>query len=214
MNRILFLPIHVIFSLLFLTPSVYALLYRKGFFSFPSSIHLQPLKAKTSLSRCSPNDIIQIIESELPTPHPDIQPDEVVSICLNALQDNNNPSPNAGLEVNFNFSSDRCRAALGGDLKSFIEYASNPTFGSMLECHDWCVLNTGPLIAGTNTRGPMQTVLVEVTPKSKINNFGKASNEEKRNFLWTIQRERRPPRANCWLIHEVIYTKNAFSLTL
>jgi hypothetical protein len=32
--------------------------------------------------------------------------------------------------------------------------------------------------------------------------------------LWTLQQERRPPRQGCWLIHEVLYVKNAFELTL
>lgn len=35
-----------------------------------------------------------------------------------------------------------------------------------------------------------------------------------RTFLWTLQQERRPPRQGCWIIHEVIYVKNAFQLTL
>jgi len=152
----------------------------------------------------------QSIECFLPTPNPDIRAEEIIPICLTALQENNSPSPNAGLEVNFNFSSDRCRAALGGDLKAFIQYAKNPTFGTMINCSDWEILNVGPSIPGTATRGAMKTVLVKVTPMRSSED---GSEKPSRKFLWTLQKERRPPRANCWLIHEVIYTKNAFSLT-
>ena len=157
-----------------------------------------------------------MIESELPTPHPDIPPEEVVPLVMNALQHNDDPSPNAGLEINFNFSSDRCRATRGGDLKSFIQYAQNPTFQSMIGCDKWTILSTGPLIEGTNTRGPMQTFLVQITPANKEDNayFKVDGVVKKRTFLWTLQRERRPPRANCWLIHEVLHSVNAYSMTM
>lgn len=35
----------------------------------------------------------------------------------------------------------------------------------------------------------------------------------KRRFLWTLQQETRPPRQDCWLVHEVLFMKNAFQLT-
>jgi hypothetical protein len=38
--------------------------------------------------------------------------------------------------------------------------------------------------------------------------------EEGRLFLWTLQQERRPPRQDCWLVHEVLYVKNAYLQTL
>jgi hypothetical protein len=69
---------------------------------------------------------------ELPTPNQILTAKDVVTVCMDSLVNNNDPRENAGLEVNFNFSSDRCRAALGGELDKFIVYASNPTFGSMI----------------------------------------------------------------------------------
>jgi hypothetical protein len=35
----------------------------------------------------------------------------------------------------------------------------------------------------------------------------------KRRFLWTLQKEIRPPRQNCWLVHEVLCTQNAMHQT-
>lgn len=35
-----------------------------------------------------------------------------------------------------------------------------------------------------------------------------------RRFLWTLMREMRPPRHNCWLIHECIFVENAYAITL
>ncbi len=46
----------------------------------------------------------------LPFPNPNVIAEEVVTLCMDALLYNDEPKPNAGLEVCFNFSSDRCRA--------------------------------------------------------------------------------------------------------
>jgi len=145
-----------------------------------------------------------LIEYETQSPNPEIASEKIVPICMDALQRNNEPFINAGLETCFNFSSDACRAALGGNLEAFIRYANNPTFGSLIDCQGYKIVSVGPEIPGTQTRGAMQTMLIDVTTKKG----------QERRFLWTLQRERRPPRAGCWLVHEVMFTDNAYSLTL
>jgi hypothetical protein len=50
----------------------------------------------------------------------------------------------------------------------------------------------------------MQTVLMAAN----------ASSKEPRTFLWTLQQERRPPLQGCWIIHEVLYVKNAYAQTI
>jgi hypothetical protein len=141
----------------------------------------------------------------LPQPNPSLAPSDVLSACMATLQSRRA----AGLEVCFNFSSDRCRAAIGGSLEKFAEYATNPVFGYLVQCGDYEVLNVGPEITGTPTRGAMQTILMEAKQGED-----RAIDEFSRRFLWTFQKERRPPRQNCWVIHEVIYVKNAYLLTL
>ena len=42
---------------------------------------------------------------------------------------------------------------------------------------------------------------------------GSVQNGRGITFLWTLQRERRPPRQDCWLVHEVLFTENAGMLT-
>ena len=54
--------------------------------------------SKVDLSKC------------LPFPSPDILAEDVVTLCMDALSYNDEPKENAGLQVCFNFSSDRCRA--------------------------------------------------------------------------------------------------------
>eukprot|EP00545_Synedropsis_sp_CCMP1620_P008072 CAMPEP_0119015828 /NCGR_PEP_ID=MMETSP1176-20130426/11674_1 /TAXON_ID=265551 /ORGANISM="Synedropsis recta cf, Strain CCMP1620" /LENGTH=210 /DNA_ID=CAMNT_0006969151 /DNA_START=138 /DNA_END=770 /DNA_ORIENTATION=- len=134
----------------------------------------------------------------------DYDASEVVEVCMNALLRNGEPYANAGLEVCWNFSSDRCRAAQGGSLEQFIDFADNPVFSSMVDAESWNVAAKGNEIPGTPTRGAMQTVLVTVMPAK-----GKS-----RAFLWTLQRERRPPRQDFWLVHECIFKDAAYQQTL
>ena len=76
----------------------------------------------------------------------------------------------------------------------------------MINAREWKVVSIGPIIDGTPTRGAMKTILISVKPEeTKFND---------RQFLWTIQKERRPPRQGCWLVHECIAVENAFVMTL
>ena len=139
----------------------------------------------------------------LPQPSPELSAEDIVHICMDSLAKNDEPRANAGLEVCFDFSSDRCRAALGGSLENFINFASNPIFASMVNAKEWNVVSVGPVIAGSQTRGAMKTVLIDLKPESGRD----------RRFLWTLQQERRPPRQGCWIVHECIFVENAFAMT-
>mmetsp|Transcript_10110 Transcript_10110/g.14304 ORF Transcript_10110/g.14304 Transcript_10110/m.14304 type:complete len:210 (+) Transcript_10110:49-678(+) len=147
--------------------------------------------------------VVGVDEEFVPFPNCDIDAPGVVKTCMDALSKNSQPYSNAGLEVCFNFSSDRCRASMGGTLEEFIRFATNPTFGSMVDAQSWEVVSTGPIIEGTQTRGAMQTQLIDVIPMEG----------RPRRFLWSMQKERRPPRQGCWLVHECIFVDNAFALT-
>ena len=117
---------------------------------------------------------VQDTASTLASPHEPITATDVVKECMDKLLQNDVPFENIGLETCFDFSSDRCRAALGGSLEEFILHASNPTFGSMINASGYEILNVGPVIAASMTRGAMQTVLIKVSP----------SKGGDRTFLW------------------------------
>jgi hypothetical protein len=143
----------------------------------------------------------------LPNPHPDLSATDVVTICMNTLIERKD---GGGLEVCFNFSSDQCRAAVGGSLDHFAEYADNPVFGFLVKCDGWNTVSVGSLIPGTPTRGAMQTVLMDaILPVSSLRQPG---DDGARRFLWTLQQERRPPRQGYWVVHSVVYVKNAYQL--
>mmetsp|Transcript_51275 Transcript_51275/g.109150 ORF Transcript_51275/g.109150 Transcript_51275/m.109150 type:complete len:210 (-) Transcript_51275:145-774(-) len=139
----------------------------------------------------------------LSSSHANMTATDVVQKCMDAMLQNDSPRKNSGFQVCFDFSSDRCRAALGGSVENFVAYATNPTFGSMTNANEYFVLSVGQVIAASMTRGAMQTVLVKVVP----------AKGDDRTFLWTMQQERRPPRQGLWLVHECIFVENAFALT-
>jgi hypothetical protein len=184
-------------------------------------------------------------ETNTNLPNPEFDAVQVATICMNALQ---TQRPEQSLEICFNFSSDRCRAAVGGTLEEFLRYAANPVFGKLVHCDNYKIASIGPIIPGSQVRGDMRTVLVDITKGLTVNDVIKEVVVSKRNripieerirqkdaelrgevlpqeqsyginrkptlFLWTMQRERRPPRQNCWLVHEVLFVNNAFQQTL
>ena len=211
--------------------SVQAFLPNKG--SSVSSIKLSPL-FQTLMDT-----------SDIKQPTPELNAVEVTTLCMNALQ---NQKSHDSLEICFNFSSDRCRAAIGGTLENFIQYANNPVFGSLVNCDNYEIVSIGPIIPGGPQRGEMQTVLIELRKGLTVNDALKVAAKSRRKrptleerlrqrelketgqvvedqdeytyvddgtrrFLRTLQKERRPPRQNCWLVHEVLFTKNAFEQT-
>jgi hypothetical protein len=179
--------------------------------SSPSSLILSG--SEESLSTVYFNDF-------LPRPNADYTGLGVVEACMDSfVQDKVH-----GLEVSFAFSSDRCRAAIGGSLDRFQEYANNPVFSYLINCIDYQILNVGPIIPGTSHRGPMQTcLLVAIQDKDgpgptkgndNIDPSELLTTSKQCRFLWTLQQERRPPLEGCWMIHEVLYVKNAWQQTL
>lgn len=169
-----------------------------------SDTRLFDVEEQPEIRRTASATFFGLDEQFVAFPSRDYQATEIVDLCMNALLHNGEPYDNAGLEVCWNFSSDRCRAAQGSSLDKFIQFANNPVFGSMVNAKTWSVKSTGPIIPGTLTRGAMQTVLAEVVP----------AEGRTREFLWTLQRERRPPRQDCWLVHECIFKDAAYEQTL
>jgi hypothetical protein len=218
-----------------------------------TTFHVQ----ESSLPTEDKNDFLPTDE-DIAFPCSDIDAIQVTALCMDALK--NMKRSDLSLEVCFNFSTDRCRAAVGGSVPEFIKYAANPVFGALVHCLDYEIVSIGPIIPGGQHRGEMQTVLMDVQkrlggedakkiveqqqkPKKRPTAEERAEarrrqerlqqqeqreddddgdndkvepvvDNGKRRFLWTLQKERRPPRQDCWLIHEVLFVKNAYALTL
>ena len=214
-----------------------------GFVSHERTTNMRknkPLSIATARSSlAATRAVVQEFSDLLPHPHPSLSATDVVSACMSTFIDYNK---DLGLQVCFAFSSDRCRAAMGGSLDEFLQYADNPTFGYLVHCQSWDICSVGPVIPGTSHRGAMQTVLMVARPSSTTASSSASSsrsavksmpfldddeattqcNQQQmsqvedcgRPFLWTLQMERRPPLQGCWMVHEVLYTPNAYWQTL
>jgi hypothetical protein len=142
-------------------------------------------------------------DDSVPQPDPIYSDEAVVALCMNALGRNDDPIPDAGLRTCWAFSSDMCRAAVGGSLADFLKYARNPTFAQLVDHESWSG-KLGNRIPATQTRGALATTMVTV----------QTNRGQERKFLWTLQQQRRPPDQGCWLVHECLYVENAIEQTL
>lgn len=69
--------------------------------------------------------------SDDPQPSPDLSPEEVVRVQVEALQHNNEPHPDAGIEAAFRFASPANRRATG-PIERFTAMVKGPAYGAML----------------------------------------------------------------------------------
>jgi len=191
----------------------------------PISLQLQLLPTSNDL--LTPKEIVSICMSYLQ--HNSESSQQVGGKQQAQAQAQAQQHQRPGLEICYNFSSDSCRMANGGSLESFLQHANNPVFQCMVDCDLWEIVNVGSIIKGTQTRGDMQTVLVHVVPNktkptiegallttSRVTKTKKTKpiHRNNRTFLWTLMKERRPPRQGHFLVHECIAVDNAFAHTL
>ena len=67
-----------------------------------------------------------------PEPSPDLSPADVVRVQVEALQRNDDPRPDAGIEAAFRFASPGNRAATG-PLPRFARMVKGPVYGDMID---------------------------------------------------------------------------------
>ena len=70
--------------------------------------------------------------SGLPQPSAELQPGEVVELVIDALANNDQPFPDAGIETTFNFASP-ANKAYTGPLERFTTLVKGPVFGQMVD---------------------------------------------------------------------------------
>mmetsp|Transcript_46684 Transcript_46684/g.145804 ORF Transcript_46684/g.145804 Transcript_46684/m.145804 type:complete len:221 (-) Transcript_46684:180-842(-) len=143
------------------------------------------------------------------SPSPEISPEEVVRACNVGLKYDDVPMPDHGFGICYAFADNMCKAANAprgrhSTLEYFIKFANNPTFGSMVNMKSFELLGECNEIEGSPTRGALATQLVQIETKEG----------RERKFLWTLQKQRRPPLTDCWLVHEVLATEMAYYQTL
>lgn len=67
-----------------------------------------------------------------PTPSPDLSPEQVVKIQLQAMQHNDDPTPDAGIATTFRFASPGNQKQTG-PLDKFIRMVKSPAYGPLID---------------------------------------------------------------------------------
>ena len=157
-------------------------------------------------------------------PSPDIEPIDVVNSCLRSLQFVDHPNPSSGLERCFPFFTWECRkvvtARKGGDtVERFVKYgqlapALQPFMGATrIEIGEGTYT-----VSDSPTRGDIISFPVVVRGSmvlafqhcSGMIKDGISTEPPVTNMVVRLERNRRPPMQDCWLVREVLDVRYAF----
>lgn len=117
----------------------------------------------------------------LPQPHPDLSPEEVIRIQLDALKDNDSDN-DMGIATAFNFASPGNKAYTG-PLSRFKQIVRNPVYGVMLN-HKYADYE------------PAMFVAVDVA-QQRVMITG--SNSQTVIYTFTLSRQRDNKYRGCWM---------------
>jgi len=123
--------------------------------------------------------------SSLREPHPELSPEDVVRIQLDALRDNDRPSPDSGVALVFRFASPGNRAQTG-PLPRFAEMIHSG-YAEMLN-HREARLHQG-LVQGDEAIQPVELL---------------ARDGSAHRYLFILSRQAEPPCAGCWMTDSVL----------
>ncbi len=121
--------------------------------------------------------------SARPAPTPELAPEEVVRLQLEALAENDTPYENAGIETAFHFASPANRRATG-PLRRFIALVNNPVYKPMID-HTAARYGEGRALA--EGRVAQQPVILT------------GPDGERAGYVFTLSKQRGGPWAGCWM---------------
>lgn len=133
-----------------------------------------------------PSQPSDTLPPDAPSPDPKFSPVDVVRIQLQAMQVNDIPHKNAGIEVAFRFASPRNKMTTG-PLARFIDLVNNPVYRPMLNHRR---ADFGQLEIEENKA--VQPVVVI------------GSNGERTSYLFALSKQRSGRYASCWMTDAVI----------
>ena len=130
----------------------------------------------------SKNLYAEIVKPEMIKPDPSIDPKDVILIQLKALQTNNLPFEDAGIEQTWEFAHPNNRMYTG-PLDNFIRMIKNPSYAMMIDHLDHNII---PVQEQENS----SYYFVELTD----------SNGKKFGFEWTVEKvEKSGEFKDCWM---------------
>ncbi len=125
-------------------------------------------------------------QSEIVLPAPDLTPQQVVRIQLDAMRRNDDPLPNSGIELAFRFASPANKVHTG-PLSRFAQMVKGPLYASLL---DYCAVELGPLYTGDDQAQQMVRVR---------DRHGRTV-----TYIFGLSRQESGPFSGCWMTDSVL----------
>ena len=120
---------------------------------------------------------------DLPMPSPDLSAEEVISVLIEALQQND--PQDLGIEVIFHFASPENKLATG-KLNNFKQQVKNPLFQPMLNFVNG---KTSELV--TDGSQAQQILVIADEPGLEV------------GYLFTLSKQTDPPFQDCWMTDSI-----------
>lgn len=161
----------------------------------------------------------------MPTePSPELTPETVAIACARSLQWVDHPTPNEGLVRVFPFMTWECRkvvtARKGGDtVERFCQYGSlSPALQPFMGAYRIDVGNVTMTPAQPPMHGALASfpiviqgaLVLALQHPSGMNRTGIAQPPETR-MVMRLEKQRRPPLQDCWLVRELLDIRHAFA---
>ena len=123
--------------------------------------------------------------SEL-NPEPKLSPEEVVQYQVRALQHNDDPHPDAGIERTFRFASPSNKSQTG-PLEHFISIVKSAAYLPMVN-------NLASSVVGSQVVGDHAKVVIRITPEKGPD----------LSYLFVLTRQHNGELDNCWMTDSVL----------
>ena len=123
--------------------------------------------------------------SEL-NPEPKLSPEEVVQYQMRALQHNDDPHPDAGIERTFRFASPSNKSQTG-PLEHFVSIVKSAAYLPMVN-------NLASSVVGSQVVGDHAKVVIRITPKKGPD----------LSYLFVLTRQHDGELDNCWMTDSVL----------
>ena len=120
------------------------------------------------------------------TPGPEMSPEQVVQFQLNALQRNDDPQADAGIERAFRFASPSNKTAIG-PLEKFARIVKRNPYAPMLN-------NVSSSIVGSDLKGDRARVAVKIL----------TATGRQVTYVFVLSRQNEGEFNNCWMTDAVL----------
>jgi len=169
----------------------------------------------------------ELIARRLPVkPMPELQVEEAAAAVIRGLQYMHTPYTMAGMERAYNFMTFACRKAVTGrqgatSFERFQKYAElSPQLLPIIGCDGIQWLDAPTIIPSTQTRGAIASIPLLVYKRrgfrfqSGFERIPVTDNDNDYDidrFVIRLQKERRPPLTDCWLVDQILDVRYAFA---